>query len=56
MILLKKRLKVTPGVKPDFYMFSYNEQNLTKFHQQVFIVSYLLNSKIMVYVVDFAFM
>ena len=36
---------VNSAFKPDFYIFSCNEQlkeNLKKFHQQVFIVSYLL--------------
>ena len=35
---------VTTVFKPDFYIFSYNEQlkNNEQFHGQVFIVSYLL--------------
>ena len=36
---------VNSAFKPDFYIFSYNEQlkkNFKKIHQQVFIVSYLL--------------
>ena len=38
---------VIPVFKPDYYIFSYNEQpqeNLKKFYQQVFIVSHLLET------------